>query len=127
MEEMRSLGLLEEDEKIVYFYTDAFIDIKEGLYFVSDRHLVLYSKQWEEPRTIIKFEDIVGIDVDYDKSFFEDSYVTVETAAGFELVFPVSSEKGRDKKFVGYIESKMSVETAEGEESFSDSNAESEE
>ena len=45
LSEIRSLGLLSEDEKIKYFYTDAAFDIKEGLYFVTDRNLVLYCKE----------------------------------------------------------------------------------
>ena len=113
LKEVRELGLLERDEEIAYFYSDALLDIKEGLYFVSDRHLVLYYKDWEEPQTIIKFEDISNVEVEYEESFFEDSYVVVETIEGFEISFPLSSEKGRDKKFVAYIQSHMNTEDAD--------------
>lgn len=108
--EIRTLGLLEENEKIKYFYTDALFDIKEGLYFVTDKHLVIYCQEWEEPETIIEYGDIINLDVEYDESFFLDSYVMIETSSGLEVSFPVSSEKGRDKKFVQYIRSKTTVQ-----------------
>jgi len=110
MKEIRELGLLEEGEKIAYFYSDGMLDIKEGLYFVSDRHLVLYCKDWEEPKTIIDFENITKIDAEYNDSFLEDTYVTVETVSGLEVSFPVSSERKRDEKFVQHIASKARVE-----------------
>jgi hypothetical protein len=110
LDEIRSLALLEPDEKIKYFYTDAMFDIKDGLYFVTDKHLVLYCQKWEEPEAIINYKDIINIETEFDESFFEDSYVTIETVSGLEVSFPVSSEKGRDKKFVQHIRSKMEVE-----------------
>ena len=110
LNEIRELGLTEEDERVIYFYSDAVWDIKAGMYFVSDQHLVLYSEEWEEPQSIIGFEEITDLDVEYDDSFFVDTYVTVETDSGLEVTFPVSSEKGRDKKFVEHIISKMKIE-----------------
>jgi hypothetical protein len=105
--EIRSLGLLEPNEKIKYLYTDAIFDIKEGMYFVTEDHLVLYCQEWEEPETIISYKDITNIDTEYNESFFEDSYVMIETISGLEVGFPVSSEKERDKEFVRHIKSKM--------------------
>ena len=110
LSEIRSLGLLAEDEKIKYFYTDAFLDIKEGMYFVTDKNLVLYSSSWEVPETMIPFDQIASIEVQYDDSFFEDTSVFVTTHSGMEVSFPVSSEKERDRKFVGAIQEELNVE-----------------
>ena len=110
LSEIRSLDLIEEDEEIKYFYTDALFDIKEGMYFVTDKNLVLYSSSWEVPKAIIPFDQIAAIDVQYDDSFFEDTNVFVTTHSGMELSFPVSSEKGRDRKFVGAIQKELDVE-----------------
>jgi len=110
LSEIRSLGLLAEDEKIKYFYTDAFLDIKEGMYFVTDQNLVLYSSAWEVPETMIPLEQIASIEVQYDDSFFEDTSVFVTTQSGMEVSFPVSSEKGRDRKFIGVIQEELNVE-----------------
>ncbi len=107
---VRSLGLLEQDEQIKYFYSDALFSIENGMYFVTDKHLVLYCSEWEEPETIVRFKDISYIEVEYDESFLTDSFVTIETVDGLEVSFPVSSEKGRDKKFVEYIQKQMKAE-----------------
>ena len=110
MTTIRSLNLLEEDEQIRYFYSDALYDTKTGFYFVTDRNLILYSISWEEPETVIPFDQIESLDVQYDDSFWEDSYVFVTTSSGMEISFPVSSDKGLDKKFVKAIQEKMNVE-----------------
>jgi hypothetical protein len=77
---------------------------------VTNKNLVLYSSNWEEPETIIPFDQIVSLDVRYDDSFWEDSYVYAATSSGIEVSFPVSSEQGLDRKFVGVIQEKMKVE-----------------
>ncbi len=111
LSEIRSLGLLSEDEKIKYFYTDAAFDIKEGLYFVTDRNLVLYCKEWEEPNIVIDFKKIIKVEAEYDDSFFNDSIIYVETQSGLEVEFPLSSERGRDKDFVEIIRQRSGVDT----------------
>ena len=103
LHEIRSLDLLEEDEKIKYFYSDAIFNIKEGMYFVPGRNITLYSEKWKKPVTIIKLENITKIDVEYDDTFWTDSFVSIETKDGLEVSFPLSSEKGRDKKFMQYL------------------------
>ena len=110
METIRSLNLLNQDEQIRFFYSDALSDIKSGFYFVTDKNLVLYSSDWEEPETIISFDQIASLEAHYDDSFFEDSTVFVTTYSGLEISFPVSSERELDKKFVGAIQEKLNVE-----------------
>ena len=65
METIRSLNLLKEDEQIRYFYSDALIDIKNGLYFVTDKNLVLYSSGWEEPETLNEWKEVVKSELNY--------------------------------------------------------------
>lgn len=110
MTTIRSLNLLEENEQIRYFYSDALFDIKEGLYFVTDRNLVLYAKSWEEPMTIIPLREIKTLHVEYNDSFYEDSVVLITTSSGLDLTFPVSSEKGLDRRFVDAIRERMKIE-----------------
>ncbi len=111
MSTIRSLDLLEDNEQIRYFYSDALFDIKTGLYFVTDKNLVLYSSSWEEPAAIIPFYEIASLDTVYDDSFLEDTSVLVSTFSEMEVSFPVSSEKGLDKKFVEAIQEKLNVES----------------
>lgn len=103
MTTIRSLNLLQEDEKIRYFYSDALIDIRKGFYFVTDQNLVLYSSEWEPPEIIIPLDTITAIDPVYDDSFFMDTFVLVSTSSGDDFSFPVSSEQGLDRKFIDAI------------------------
>ena len=106
---VKSLGLLEEGEKIKYFYSDAFFDIKKGFYFVTEKKLVVYSTEWEEPSTIVPFTKIQGLDVEFSDSFLEDTWVTVIDRDGREVSFPISRELGRDKKFVKFISERSDI------------------
>jgi hypothetical protein len=109
MKTIRSLNLLSEGEQIRYFYSDALVDIKTGLYFVTDKNLVLYSTDWEKPETIIPLERIMSLDVEYNDSFWDDSMVSVTTYSGMEVYLPVSSEKGLDRKFVQAIRKNLNA------------------
>jgi len=102
-DKVHALGLIDADEKIKYFYSDALVSIEDGMYFVTDRNLVLYSRDWQEPKTVIHFRDIVNLEAEYDDSVLSDSMVYVKTVSGMEVSFPVSSEHGRDKDFVRYL------------------------
>ncbi|SNS06196.1 hypothetical protein [Dokdonia pacifica] len=110
VKEVKALNLLENNEEIKYFYSDGLLDIKEGLYFVTDRKLVVYCKDWEEPKTIVPFNEIIHLDVEYDDSFLEDSYITVYTKDSIEIGFPVSSERKRDKAFFNYLMQKSQLD-----------------
>lgn len=103
---IHSLGLLESGEEIQYFYSDGIWDIKQGMYCVTDSNIALYSSDWEDPKVIIPFDEVMDVDVEYNPSYFEDSYVTVHTE-DFEYLFPLSSEKGRDRNCIEYIFSKI--------------------
>ena len=109
MTTIRSLNLLKDNEQIKYFYSDALTDIKEGFYFVTDKNLIIYSDKWEEPETVIPLDQIVSLDVQYDDSFLDDTYAFITTLSGLEMSFPISSEKGLDKKFVKVIQDNMQV------------------
>ena len=113
MKEIRSLELITADEAIKYFYSDAIVDIKEGMYFVTDKNLVVYCKSWEDPGAVIALGDIARIETNYDDSFFNDSQVHVETKDGLEISFPVSSEQGRDRLFVEYLRKNSIVGSVE--------------
>ena len=100
MDTVEDLNLLEQDEEVRYLYSDGLMDIKDGLYIVTDRHLVLYSTHWDEPRIILPLNDLESVEAEYDDSFFTDTTVYVATRDGQEASFPLSSEKGMDRRVV---------------------------
>ena len=107
---VKDLQLLDEDEQIRWFYSDALTDIKNGLYFATDDRLVLYSEAWDRPAIVIPLNEIGDITAVYNSSFFEDSTVFVTKHDETEYSFPLSSEKGLDKKFVEWLQKKSGAE-----------------
>lgn len=97
---INDLGLLEPDETIRYFYSDGLMDIEEGMYFLTDRKLVIYSNliDPEFPAETIPLEQIYNLELERDTSFMFDSYIAFETD-DFVYDFPVSSERGGDQRF----------------------------
>lgn len=113
LETIRELGLLEQDEEIQFFYSDALIDIRAGMYFVTDRNLVLYCEEWDDPQLVVPFSEVSATWLEADDSFFMDSYVGVVLEDDTEWAFPVSSEKGMDQRFYDYLEEKRSAAFAD--------------
>ena len=101
-----ALKLLQPGERIHYFYSDALVDIRKGMYFVTDRRLVLYSKDWEKPRQEIPFQEIEKMEAQLQDSFWEDSTIEVTLKNGEALEFPLSNEKGGSRRFFEYLKSK---------------------
>ena len=103
---IRDLGLLESDEQIIYFYSDAIIDITEGFYLLTDRKVVVYSTLYDEPAILVPFSDISKLDVEFDESFLTDSMIWITRENDSTVSFPVSSEKGGDKQFYEALEAR---------------------
>ena len=98
--EMKDLGALNEDEEVLYFYSDALIDIRDGFYFVSDRRVVIYSDLMDgDPLVAYEFDKIDDVLLDRDEAFFNDSIITIFAHNGESIEFPVSSEYDRDEDF----------------------------
>jgi hypothetical protein len=107
----RRVGALEEGERLLYFYSDAFVDIKEGFYFVSDRKVVIYSESaGETPLTSVPFDAISDLEIDRNESFFIDSEITLYLKDGQVLSFPVSSEHDKDEAFFDAIRQRVPEE-----------------
>lgn len=97
---IESMDLIEQNESIKYFYSDAIYDIRSGMYFVTDKNLVLYSKAWAEPANIIPLNSIKSVYSQAEDSFNGDIVVTVITDNDDSYIFPVSVENGTDKHFI---------------------------
>ncbi|EDM27547.1 hypothetical protein LNTAR_05526 [Lentisphaera araneosa HTCC2155] len=107
LKQIHKMELLEKDERIKYFYSDGLINIDEGMYFITDKNIVLYSKDWPEPKEIISFKDIANIEVQYSTSWIDDTWVMVGTD-NYDYEFPLSKERDGDEKFVEYLQQQVS-------------------
>ncbi len=118
----KSVGALDDDEKVLYFYSDALTDIREGFYFVSDKKVAVYSQSaGQSPLTVIAFDDIVDLELFRVEGFFQDSQITIYFGDDEVISFPVSSEFNRDQSFFDAIERQVperaqDEDSAEGEQ-----------
>jgi hypothetical protein len=105
---MESVGALDPGETILYFYSDAMGDIRDGFYFVSDRKVAVYLQgTGDSPLTKIPFDQIAEADLYRNESFFEDSEITLRLKDGQIISFPVSSEYERDQQFFDAIQDRI--------------------
>ena len=100
LSKIRALDLLEPGEQVRFFYSDAFINIiEEGFYLFTDRKVVVYKREYEQPALVLPFAEIKGMDIEFSRSTWEDSQVYLKLADDGVVSFPVSSEGGGDKRF----------------------------
>jgi len=107
VDQIRGLGILDADERIEYFYSDALVNIENGLYLVTDRSVIVYSREFEEPAIITPLGDITGVDAEFSDDWIEDSIVTITLKDGSDVSFPVSMEGGGDHRVVDFIRNKI--------------------
>lgn len=107
IEIMEDVGDLQPGETILFFYSDALMDIKDGFYYVSDQKVVIYSEVLNPPLNVIPFDQIVSVDLSRDTSFLVDSEIYLDLRDGTTFSFPVSSENDGDVKFSDAIEARV--------------------
>ncbi len=97
--QVRDLGLLDPSEQIRFFYSDALVDIEEGFYLFTDRKVVVYKREYEEPAMVIPFSSIREMDAEWTDSTWIDSQIALTLDDDSVVWFPVSSEDGGDREF----------------------------
>lgn len=110
VEFLRSAGLLEPDEEVVYFYSQDLFDIKNDGNMLTDRKVVSYWKDAESAEFLAEvavYQDIQDVETTYSESFMEDTVITVHRFDGSSFILVVSAEDGRDKLFVDELESRV--------------------
>jgi len=111
--QIRKLNLLEPGENIEYFYSDALVNIEEGMYFLTDRKLVVYSRELEAPAIRVPFAEIAHVDASFSDEWMTDSMVTITLTDGQDVSFPLSCEGSGDRKMVDAMRRKMEARTSE--------------
>jgi hypothetical protein len=106
---LQELGLIEPAEQIEWLYSDAAFSVDEGVYFFTAERLVLHASSWDPPTIEIELGAITDIDMQRDTSFLTDSTVIVQTNTGDSVVFPLSSEAGKDRMFLQALEEKVAA------------------
>jgi len=96
---IRDLGLLGEDELILYWYSDAVLDFKDGFYFFTKRKVVLYCQEWENPSIVIPYSYISNLKFFHNASIWEDSQIELSLNDNSQVFLPVSSDNDGDQIF----------------------------
>ena len=105
---MKQVDALDDDERILFFYSDALDDIREGFYFVSDKKVVIYSETFgDAPLSKIAFDEIAHVELVRDTSWLSDSEILLELNDSIMCSFPVSSELDKDQLFFEAIRSRL--------------------
>jgi hypothetical protein len=113
MKQIRALKLLDEGEQLRLFYSDALTDVTEGMYFLTDRKLVLHSQDYATPTILIPLTEIADVRATYSDDWVDPTMVWVTLKDGAEHSFPLSNEGGGDKQFVKALQQAAGV-TPEG-------------
>jgi hypothetical protein len=97
VEQIQSLGILDPDEQIDYFYSDAMFNIEDGFYLLTDRRVVIYSRTFDEPAILVPYEEIEDVEGEFSNDWMQDSYILLTLKDGTGLSFPASPEVGGDR------------------------------
>jgi len=103
---LRNQEILAEDEDIIYFYSGGVLSIKEDGQFISKDYVTSYGMDPDDGivySAFAAYEDIEAVDVQWSKSWLEDTVITISDIYGNEFELWVSSESGGDKKFVSEL------------------------
>lgn len=99
MDTIRGTGVLASDEEVIFFYSDAILDITDGFYLLTNQKVVVYSTAYSKPALLVPFDEIEELSIEYDEGFFTDSVIWITCTDGTTVSFPVSSEGGGDRRF----------------------------
>lgn len=94
--EIQGLGLLDKNEELTYFYSDAFYSIRNGFYFFTDKKVVLYNEDWASASIIVPYGAITNIEL-IDGPEAEKRQINIYQRANTVLNIPLP-DKGTDYK-----------------------------
>ena len=110
VEFLRSSGLLEEGEEVLYFYSQDLFDMKNDGNMLTNRKVVSY---WKDDASdeflaeVARYEEIEDLDTQPSSSFGDDTVITVHRYDGSSFILVVSGEDGRDQLFVDALQSRV--------------------
>lgn len=96
-------GVLPASDTLLYFYSDAFFDIRsDGNGFTEDSVFSYWQEDSDDSFYFRKAElaDVRDIRVNYSESWNENTLITIVTDEGGEFVLYVNNDNARDKLFV---------------------------
>lgn len=105
---MHRKGVFPAGERIVYFYSDAFLHVRDDGNGFTDNNVFSYWKDEDDVFTYetADFSKVRKIDVEFTRDLVGNTVVTIERDDGSDFLLYVSHEDGLDKKFVNELKSR---------------------
>ncbi len=110
---MQRKGILNPRDKVIYFYSDATINIRKDGNGFSDRHVFSY---WEDEDNrfnseVVEFNEIIDIDVVWARSYNENTIVEIFRKNKGKMLLYLSNIENKDKVFVKELKLRWSSKT----------------
>ena len=101
LEVLEKLKLLDEGEKIIYFYTQGVLSIREDGNFYTDRKVVSFKSDGDDGMYIetAGYDEIEELQPEFSTSWLEESTVTVSRNDGSDFVLYMSPDEKESRKF----------------------------
>jgi hypothetical protein len=98
--QLKQIGVINPDEKVLYFYSGSLVSVKnEGNLYTKDR-VISYQKYNDELEIYsAPYHEIAAIEFEPSESWIEDSNITVTLIDGSWFEFSISTFSDGDKKF----------------------------
>lgn len=112
---MQRKGILNPSDEVIYFYSDAFLNIRDDGNGFSERHVFSYwlDDQDEFNQETVEFDEIADIKVSWSESFDENTTVEVFRGDKSKLLLFLSATDGKDKLFVKALKSRWNKGTVD--------------
>lgn len=108
--ELVSIGVLNEDEKIELFYSYGFLSILEGGNILSDRAVVTYFRGTDDKLNIqeLTFSQIKNVELQQDGNFWNNAIYKIDSYDdGVGIAVELSIENGGDVRFIEALREKV--------------------
>jgi hypothetical protein len=100
LRKLQEMGVTREGEKVLFFYSAAFLDIRgDGNLFTDQRVISYYDADGTLDISAASFDEIAEIDFAPSDSWLEDSTITITKRDGTWFVLYVSTDSHGDELF----------------------------
>ena len=99
---MQRHGIINSDDNLVYFYSDALLNIRDDGNGITDRHVFSYWKDdsGELKYKTARYDDIKDIKTTWSKSWSDDTVIDIIRNDGSKFILFISNSDKKDKVFV---------------------------
>lgn len=100
IKQIKEIGIINPDEKVLYFYSGSLVSVKNKGSLYTKGRVISYNKYNDEIEMYsAPYHKITAIEFEQSESWMEDSTITVTLIDGSWFEFFISADSNGDKKF----------------------------